>query len=106
MAEPEKKFTHVHDFIGYGLDRRGDNADMERYARWVLNHFSLSAVCKNDFDEFMKDHLLFCDYEGKRYRVTGCSRLGDIWLASDFKREVGYDLRVAVDDCSNWGKEA
>jgi hypothetical protein len=51
----------------------------------------------------MKQHELFCEYEGKRYRVTGASRLGDVWLSADFAREYGYELRVDVEKCSVWG---
>lgn len=30
-----------------------------------------------------------------RYRVIGCSRLGDVWLSANHHREFGYDHRVA-----------
>lgn len=75
------------------------------YARWVLMHFRLPAVLQLDFGPFMKSNRLFCDFEGQRYRCTGASRMGDVWLATDFKREAGYDLRVDVAECSNWGAE-
>ena len=87
---------HVDDFIDSDF---GENC----YARFVLNYFRLPAVLKMDFSEFMRQHQLFCTYDGKRYRCTGASRLGDVWLAEDFMREDGYDLRVDVADCTNWG---
>ena len=71
--------THVDEFINYGSGM-SNHVPNERYARWVLNHFRLPAICKLDFDEFMKDYLLFCIYEGKKYRVPGASSLGDVWL--------------------------
>lgn len=86
---------HVDDFID-------SNFGEECYARWVLNHFRLTAALKGDFNQFMKDHKLFCKYMGKKYRCTGASRMGDVWLAKDFKRESGYDLRVDVEKCSGW----
>lgn len=86
---------HVDNFIDY-------NYSEECYARWVLNHFRLPAVLKMDFEPFMKEHKLFCTYKDKRFRVIGASRLGDIWLTSDFKRNTGYEKRVDVDECSNW----
>lgn len=95
-------FVHVDDFI--------DNYREPAYARFVLNYFRLNAVCMNAFWPFMEEHKLFCTYkdtigEGKqagRYRVTGASRMGDIWLSFDYKREVGYELRVNVADCHEW----
>ena len=89
---------HVDEFIDTQF---GKNC----YARWVLNHFRLPAALQMDFDPFMKRHKLFCTYAGKRYRCTGASRLGDVWLASDFHRESGYDLRVDAEECSAWSGE-
>lgn len=48
---------------------------------------------------------LFCQYKGKRYRCTGASRMGDVWLAEDFSRDSGYDLRVNVGECSDWSNK-
>lgn len=86
---------HVDDFID---DYTGDP-----YARWLFMHFRLPAVLKLAFDPFMKDHKLFCTYKGERHRVTGASRLGDVWITKDFKKDTGYDARVDLDECSDWG---
>lgn len=89
--------THVDDFID-------KNIGNETYARFMLNYFRLSAILNSDFSEFMKDKKLFATYEGQRYRVTGASRMGDVWLRKDLERNTGYDakLRVMVDDLSDW----
>ena len=50
-------------------------------------------------------HKLFATYEGKRYRVTYASRMGDVCLSSDHSRAMGYDLRVDVEKCSEWGPD-
>lgn len=92
---------HVDKFIDFGL-RHIENED---YARWILNHFRLSANLKYTFKKFMKDNKLFCIYKGDKYRVTGASRLGDIWLAKDFNIDTGYDLRVCVKDIVSWSKD-
>jgi hypothetical protein len=92
---------HVDDFV----DDIAKGSRPERYARFWLFHARLSAVLKNQFREFPGGAKLFCDYQGKRYRVTGASRLGDVWLAENHNRDIGYDLRVDVDSCSNWGEE-
>lgn len=88
---------HVDDFID-------TNFQSSNYARWVLSYFRLSAALQLDFKPFMKEHLLFCTYKGVRYRCTGASRLGDIWLTKDFEQEFGYDLRVDVSECKHWNK--
>jgi len=88
---------HVDDYID---DHRGD-----KYARYVLMLLRLPAVLALDFAEWTKQYELFCNYANKRYRVTGASRLGDIWLTSDFNRDCGYELRVDLNDCTAWGNK-
>lgn len=95
----ERSPTHVDDFIAYGTS---NDEPEEKYARWVLDYFRGSAICKTDFNEFMKDNLLFCRHNCEKYRVTGASRLGDIWLTSNFEQDTGYELRVCVDTCIYW----
>jgi hypothetical protein len=89
---------HVDEFIDTTL---GEHC----YARFVLNYFRMPAALQADFHPFMHEHKLFCTYRGKRYRCTGASRMGDVWLSEDFNRECGYELRVDVAECSEWGKE-
>jgi len=91
---------HIDEFIDFGLKRTID----EKYARWVLNHFRLSANLKYEFNEFMKDYKLFCYYRGDKYRVTGASRLGDVWLTKDFNQDTGYTHRVLVNEIASWSK--
>lgn len=87
--------VHVDDFIA--------NPMSDSYAAWMLDHFRRSALQRARFDEFMRDRRLFCTFEGKRYRVTGASRLGDVWLHSNFKEGTTYELRVDVSKCTAWG---
>jgi hypothetical protein len=96
---PKAGFRSVDEFIDQAYPTQ---SLAEAYAAWVLLYFRQSAVNRWKFASFMREHLLFCTYCGKRYRVTGASRLGDIWLAEDFTRETGYDLRVCVDNCCDW----
>ena len=102
--EKEKEPTHVDKFIAYGSSYKSDAVENERYARYMLDHFRRSATQRWAFDEFYEGKKLFCKYEGKKYRVIGASRLGDVWLTSKFKSENGYEHRVTVDDCSEWSK--
>jgi hypothetical protein len=48
---------------------------------------------------------LFATWKGLRYRVIGCSRLGDVWITADFTRENGYDHRVEVTELSAWSEK-
>lgn len=79
--------------------------DNENYAKFVIEFFRLPAWKKTAFNQWTKQFKLFCKHDGKAYRVTGASRLGDIWLTSDFEQEVGYELRVSLKECSNWSPE-
>ncbi len=73
------------------------------YAQWVLHFFRLPAAQQHAWKEFFGDKKLFCTYKGKRYRCTGASRYGDVWLNEDLKADAGYQLRVNVFDCESWG---
>lgn len=94
--------THVDDFI--------DNfkaPESETYARFVLNLFRLPASLRIDFAEQIKGIELYCTYTGdlERYRVTGASTMGDVWLRANFTQYDGYDKRVEVDYCINWSNK-
>ncbi len=93
---------HVDEFIEFGT--RNDEP-MEVYARWFLHHKRLPAILIFDFEEFTKGLKLFCYMGSNQYRVTGASRLGDVWLHKDFTKDHGYTERVSIDDCSRWSKE-
>jgi hypothetical protein len=100
QPEPEpQKFPHVDDYIWCPFGAPNP------YAQWMLMHFRLPAVQQMRWAPFIGAHRLFCSHEGKRYRVTGASRLGDVYLASDFDRDCGYDTRARVDACSQWGAQ-
>ena len=90
--------THVDDFV--------DRHDTDVYASWMLFFFRLPAVLQIKFRHFFDGKKLFCTWKDKRWRVTGASRFGDVWLTSDFTRDAGYDHRVEIDECSKWGPTA
>lgn len=92
--------THIDDWITNPIHRN----EGEKYAKFVLTYFRYPAWAKGDFRQWMGQFKLFCTYQGKRYRVTGASRMGDVWLAEDLNRESGYDLRVDVAECCEWGE--
>lgn len=94
MSEIEE-MRHVDDFI--------DDPKSDAYAARWLGLFRRPAIDKIDSRNSDK---LFATYEGRRYRVTGCSRMGDVWLSADFERDVGYYLRVDVAKLSEWSPHA
>ena len=97
----QEKMTHIDDWL--------DTPSMfsnpgECYAKFVLEYKRMPAWKIMAFRDHMKQFKLFCTYkDGKRYRVNGASRMGDVWLQSDFTIENGYDLRVDLKDCRDWG---
>jgi len=55
------------------------------------------------YKSIIKSFPLFCTYDGTLYRVTGASRMGDVWLNYPDKVD-SYVLRVPVTGCSSWRK--
>ncbi|HWA29169.1 MAG TPA: hypothetical protein VG734_26195 [Lacunisphaera sp.] len=96
------KVTHVDDW----LDTPG-NAKEHPAAHAFFEAFRRPAHVKLTMPY---DGKLFCTWRGARYRVTGCSRMGDVWLHSKLdwnedKDSPFYEHRVAVDECSEWGTD-
>jgi hypothetical protein len=87
----------VDDFI--------DSPSSDAYASFVLHLFRLPALQAARWERWTSKFRLFCKFDGKRYRVTGASRLGDVWLHGDWTATVGYEHRVDVEKCSEWGPE-
>jgi hypothetical protein len=82
---------HVDDFT--------DDPKSDPYAVSWFEAFRRPAVDKLRKPDLRK---LFATYRGRRYRVTGCSRFGDVWLHSDMGEDTRYEHRVGVDDCVDW----
>jgi hypothetical protein len=91
---------HVDEFVDFN-----HQDEAKQYAAFCLFLFRLPAALRITFRKWIHGFHLFCTYKGNRYRVTGASTLGDVWLANDFNRETGYDHRVDVDECTDWKNE-
>lgn len=100
--DPSTDPLHVDRFIEE-ICSRPPGPIAERYAAWWFYNFRLKASFKLAFQPFLDLFELYCTYKGERFRVTGASRLGDVWLARSWQKKTGYDLRVAAVDCSEWG---
>jgi len=94
----KKENLNVDDFVLYGMK---DDKN-EKYARWVLHHFRLKPIVRVAFAKIMEDKLLFCECNGKKYKVSGAGWHGKIWLAHINSKKPGYDMAVYVNECSNW----
>jgi len=92
---------HVDDFID-GTFETVPHSGMTNYARWILAHARMPAGLQMAVHKFIKDRKLFCTWNGKRYRCTGASRMGDVWLTSNMEKDHGYDERVSVDEVTEW----
>ena len=91
--------THIDDW----MDRcRHIEDEGEAFALFMFEYFRMPAWKQIALRDIYKPFKLFCIYEDREYRVTGASRMGDVWLARDFERDTGYDLRVDVAKCSKW----
>jgi hypothetical protein len=85
---------HIDDFLDTNLD-----PELAHVREW-FEHARAPAIVMDR--AWLAKHRLFCSYQGRRYRCTGASRLGDVWLAADHGRIHGYDLRVDVSECCDW----
>lgn len=101
--EPRWMKNHADNWI----DRPSMTKDSDevKYAKWCIWHFRMPAVSFYAFEKFIQRDKLFCTYEGKRYRVTGASTMGDIWLNKNFDSDSGYDHRVDYTLCSGWSDD-
>lgn len=94
--EPRTTY-HIDDWLDGDAIMSTIHDEGLRYAHFMFSYFRQPAWVKNIHSAYYKDRRLFVDYEGTTYRCTGASRLGDVWLAKDFNRVSGYDLRVNLD---------
>lgn len=101
-------FSHIDNYID-SFSYFGKEDDKERemvdYSKFFFLLKRLPAYMQIRFEPWIKEFKLFCIYKGKKYRVTGCSRMGDIWLNKNFSDDHGYDHRVMIDEVTNFTRE-
>lgn len=97
MVRRSAECAHVDDFVYHKYCKN-------EYARFFFLLNRLPAALKMDFDEYIKPYKLFARCDDIWYRVTGASRMGDIWLSLDFDRTHGYDRRVLLDSIQEWSQ--
>jgi hypothetical protein len=69
---------HVDDFIEDFMN----DAEPVRYARFFLMLHRLPASYWAQFSQWMEPHELYATHKetGKRWRITGASRMGDLYV--------------------------
>jgi hypothetical protein len=94
---------HIEEWLE---DRYITCPDDEKYARAFFTiKVAFNAAQSWNVSPIMEQHKLFCTYRSRRYRCTGCSTMGDIWLRKNFTTNIGYDLRVDINECSNFTED-
>ena len=91
--------THIDDWLDkdpHGLIRK------EVYARFMLEYFRMPATKQTELRTPLRSLRLFATYQGQRVRITGASRMGDVWITHDFKQSTGYQDRVFIDNLSEF----
>lgn len=98
----QKGSLHVDEFLDstYELIGRDDLI----YPHYMLGMMRQGHSTLALYRKAIGDKQLFVTFEGKRWQVTGASRLGDIWLTPSTKLDAQYRRRVwlRLDDMTNW----
>lgn len=76
----------------------------ERYTRLFLEIHRMPAAKLALYEDYV-DKPITCEWKGSRYRLTGASRYGDVFLNADLCEKGGYTRRVSVTECSAWKVE-
>ena len=83
------------------LDENVANKEVKKL--WDFIDFkTMSALYRSQNKDKEPKYRVLCIYEGRQYRMTGASRLGDVWLNSDRNEDTGYTDRVDIEDCSHF----
>lgn len=96
------KIYTVQDFIYQGArfipkntPLSNDGGDIH-YARFVMMMHDVPATLSFDIEPYVKQHPLYCMYEGCKHKFIGVSRLGDVFITAYLGRD-SYDKRVPIE---------
>lgn len=92
---------HIHEWLD---ENEGKLEDPTMKQVWKFLDFKTRSAIHQHVEnpDGVKGLSIFCEFQGEKHRVTGASRLGDIWLVTDFSRDTGHNKRVDIDDCDNF----
>lgn len=95
--ETAPEMLHVDDWV-----RMPAKNPTEWAVKAWLAIYRLRLDVRSYFDGITRMARITTTYEGKRWRLMGASRMGDVWLAEDPLQVNGYDRRVDVAKCTDW----
>jgi len=106
----EIPMLHVDDWLDNSMAVvKADNNEL--FARMFLELFRMKATQSNAYINLLVEltgKIPTCKYidghdSGEQvYRITGCSRFGDVWLRIDHNSANGYDIRANIAKCHSW----
>jgi hypothetical protein len=89
-----QQFKHCDDYVS--------ELSQPVCLRWFLFINRLPAIYTMLAQQAKVVPKLFATYQGKRVRVTMASRLGDVGITDDLRRETGYDIRIPIEELSDF----
>ena len=90
----------INDWIddAYVVDPFGD-----QWVTYAKEWFKKFLVKAGDKDlKWLLANPLFAQYKGNTVRITGASRLGDVWVTASLKQTNGYQHRVCITELSHF----
>lgn len=87
----------VDAFIERGLPPTEARASL-LHARWFFFLARMPAALRGAFRAQIEQYKLFVRYGHVYHRVTGASRMGEVYLTTNLDLDTGYEKRVHLDD--------
>lgn len=92
---------HIYDWLNNFKEKECTDIHIINMYKF-LDFKTREAFWQFENKDKMPKVAIFCTYKDKRYKIVGASRMGDIWLNEDPNALSGYDLRVDLENCSNF----
>lgn len=92
------EYVHVDDW----MNEPSDSEDLQKVKDW-FKEFRKPAI--ESSHKITEASRVLCTYEGKQWHCIGASRMGDVWLTQNMDSKYGYEVRVNVNECSDWSIE-
>ena len=93
------QYMHIDDWLDSSSCMMSDDPVIESLALF-FEVFRMPAWKKAKYIKLLQFNKFKCKFEGRTMYLTGCSRMGDIWLAN--KPEEGYSVRTYINLVTDW----
>lgn len=74
------------------------------YARFVMAMHDVPATLSFDIEKYVKQHSLYCMFNGVKHKFINVSRLGDVFITADLDSD-SYDKRVPIEELYQFTQE-